>query len=154
MTRLTRGAASATLSTQALIRAMTSSHSPSTLVNMALVSLGSPLIRTRRTASATLALTDSPVPNGVMEKAASMPDCRTARRAAGLLGSGERGSEPFGLGPHGRGGRRDPVLDHAAQPLPPADLARPGDGQTPGVVEDDAPDPAGHLALDDLGGTA
>jgi len=39
-------------------------------VNMALVSLGSPLSRTSRTASATDALTDSPVPTGVMEKAA------------------------------------------------------------------------------------
>jgi hypothetical protein len=39
---------------------------------MALVSLGKPLSRTRRTASATLALTDSPTPSGVMENAAMM----------------------------------------------------------------------------------
>ena len=43
----------ATVSTQALMTAMISSHSPSRLVNMALVSLGSPLARTVRTVSAT-----------------------------------------------------------------------------------------------------
>src|SRR3954447_8243566 len=53
-------------------RPITSSHSPSTLVKIALVSLGSPLARTSRTASATTAPTESPTPRGVMEKAASM----------------------------------------------------------------------------------
>ena len=66
----TRGASSETFSTHALTSSITSSHSPSTLVNMALVSWGSPLSRTRRTASATAPLTESPVPIGVMEKAA------------------------------------------------------------------------------------
>ncbi len=49
---------------------MTSLHSPSTLVNIAFVSLGRPLARTRRTASATAEPTDSPTPTGVIENAA------------------------------------------------------------------------------------
>ena len=72
MTTDTRGADSETFITQDLMSAITSSHSPSTLVNMAFVSLGSPLSRTRRTASATDADTESPGPSGVIEKAASM----------------------------------------------------------------------------------
>jgi hypothetical protein len=68
----TRGAAWAIVSTHVLMTAMISSHSPSTLVNMALVSLGRPLARTMRTVSATRSPTDSPVPIGVMENAASM----------------------------------------------------------------------------------
>ena len=52
---------------------MTSSHPPSMLVNMALVSLGRPLARTMRTHSATRSATDAPAPSGVMENATSMP---------------------------------------------------------------------------------
>src|SRR5579864_8879358 len=48
---------------------------------MAFVSFGSPLARTRRTASATAELTDVPTPRGVMEKAAIMaPSSRESRR--------------------------------------------------------------------------
>src|ERR1019366_6660906 len=70
----TRGATCAIVSTHSLMTAMTSSHSPSMLVNMALVSLGRPLARTMRTASATRSPTDSSVPSGVMENAAIMLD--------------------------------------------------------------------------------
>src|SRR5664279_3152814 len=73
ITTETRGATWAIVSTHVLMTAMISSHSPSTLVNMALVSLGRPLARTMRTVSATRSPTDSPVPSGVMENAASMP---------------------------------------------------------------------------------
>ena len=45
-------------STHCLSTAMTSSHSPSMLVNIALVSCGSPDARTMRTASATAAAYD------------------------------------------------------------------------------------------------
>src|SRR5581483_8603524 len=58
--------------TQSLRRDITASHSPSTFVNMALVSLGSPLARTRRTASATCSPTESPTPRGVIENAANI----------------------------------------------------------------------------------
>src|SRR5690349_22128022 len=51
-TRLTRGDAAATASTARLTTAITSSHSPSMLVNIALVSLGRPDSRTTRTAAA------------------------------------------------------------------------------------------------------
>ena len=70
---VTRGACSATASTACLMTAMTSSHSPSTVVNMASVRLGSPEARTTRTASATRSPTESPAPSGVTEKATSMP---------------------------------------------------------------------------------
>lgn len=56
------------------MRAMTSSQSPSTVVNMASVRLGRPLARTSSTASATASLTESPTPSGVREKATSTPD--------------------------------------------------------------------------------
>ena len=49
----TRGETSATTSTARLTTAITSSHSPSMLVNIAFVSLGSPDSRTTRTAAAT-----------------------------------------------------------------------------------------------------
>src|SRR3954464_9686502 len=52
-TRETRGEDAATTSTACLMTAMTSSHSPSMLVNMALVSFGKPDSRTTRMASAT-----------------------------------------------------------------------------------------------------
>src|SRR6478735_8557458 len=83
MTTLTRGASSATRSTHRLITPITSSHSPSTFVNIAFVSFGSPLARTIRTASATDSLTESPVPSGVMEKAAIIPTSSHERRATG-----------------------------------------------------------------------
>src|SRR5690242_7696960 len=67
-TRLHRGAAAMTASTARFTTAITSSHSPSRLVNMALVSLGRPLARTTRTAPPT----PSPVPNGVTENATIM----------------------------------------------------------------------------------
>src|SRR5689334_19257272 len=67
-TRLTRGDTAATTSTACFTTAITSSHSPSTFVNMALVSLGRPEARTTRTASATAVLTlpDSSPPAGLM----------------------------------------------------------------------------------------
>src|SRR5205823_10528465 len=52
--------------------AITSSHSPSTVVNIASVRFGRPEARTTRTASATRSPTDSPVPSGVTENATSM----------------------------------------------------------------------------------
>src|SRR5947208_16876467 len=58
--------------TQSLTSAITSSHSPSTLVNMAFVAFARPLARTMRTASETASLTESPTPTGVIEKAAIM----------------------------------------------------------------------------------
>src|SRR3954447_8407408 len=60
------------VSTHCLMTPITSSHSPSMFVNIALVSFGSPLARTMRTASATSEPTDSPAPSGVTEKAAIM----------------------------------------------------------------------------------
>src|SRR3546814_6118424 len=57
----TRGETSATASTAALTTAITSSHSPSMLVNIELVSLGRPDSRTTRTAAATASVT-LPVP--------------------------------------------------------------------------------------------
>src|SRR5205814_5700448 len=71
-TRLTRGALAATASTACFTTAITSSHSPSTVVNIASVRLGSPEARTTRTASATRSPTDSPVPSGVTENATIM----------------------------------------------------------------------------------
>src|SRR5256714_3842424 len=71
MTTLTRGAFAATASTARFTTAITSSHSPSTVVNIASVRLGRPDSRTTRTASATRSPTDSPVPNGVTENATS-----------------------------------------------------------------------------------
>src|SRR5204862_4101687 len=68
---LTLGDRAATASTQRWMTGITSSHSPSMLVNIAFVSLGSPLSRTIRTASATSSPTDSPAPSGVIENAAS-----------------------------------------------------------------------------------
>jgi hypothetical protein len=73
MTRLTRGARAATASAACLTTAMTSSQSPSMVVNIASVWLGSPLARTTRTASATISPTSSPTPIGVTEKAISIP---------------------------------------------------------------------------------
>ena len=70
-TRLTRGARAATASTARLTTPMASSQSPSTVVNMASVRLGSPLSRTTRTASATTSPTPSPIPSGVTENATS-----------------------------------------------------------------------------------
>src|ERR1039457_1603428 len=69
MTADTRGEPSARRSTHDFMSAITSSHSPSTFVNMALVSLGNPLSRTSLTASATAAPTSS-VPAGLTENAA------------------------------------------------------------------------------------
>lgn len=79
-TRETRGAVSARRSTHALITPITSSHSPSMVVNIDVVSLGRPEARTMATASATAAATPPsaapPVPSrppiGLIENAASM----------------------------------------------------------------------------------
>src|SRR5689334_11040358 len=102
MTTLTRGAASATFSTQRRITSITTSQSPSTFVNMALVSFGSPLSRTMRTASATGPLTESPPPKGVTENAASIAllqgsrglarcyERHSARLASGMLDADEQ----------------------------------------------------------------
>lgn len=51
---------------------MTSSQSPSIVVNIASVRFGRPDSRTMRTASATASETDSPEPSGATEKATSM----------------------------------------------------------------------------------
>jgi len=68
-----RGAEAPRASTQSLITAITSSHSPSRVVNIELVSFGRPDARTIRTASATASPTEaSPPPLGAMEKATSM----------------------------------------------------------------------------------
>ena len=56
-TRLTRGADGGHRSTARFTTAITSSHSPSMLVNIALVSFGRPDARTTRIASATAAPT-------------------------------------------------------------------------------------------------
>src|SRR5512134_3680170 len=70
----TRGDEAATTSTARLTTAITSSHSPSTLVNIALVSQGSPELRTTLTASATAALIPpvSSPPDGLMLNAMGM----------------------------------------------------------------------------------
>ena len=70
-TTLTRGARAATASTALFTTAITSSQSPSIVVNMASVRFGSPLSRTTRTASATASPTASEVPIGVTENATS-----------------------------------------------------------------------------------
>src|SRR5699024_8982471 len=58
-TRLTRGDTADTVSVAARMTGMTSSHSPSMVVNIDVVSWGSPESRTTRTASATAALIDA-----------------------------------------------------------------------------------------------
>ena len=70
----TRGEVSATANTARFTTAITSSHSPSMLVNIALVSHGSPDSRITRTASATEPLTPpvSSPPEGLMLIATSM----------------------------------------------------------------------------------
>src|SRR5438876_7327757 len=67
-----RGATSATASTARFTTSMTSSHSPSIVVNIASVWLGSPLERTTCTARATTPETASPTPKGVTENATIM----------------------------------------------------------------------------------
>ncbi len=90
---VTRGACAATASTACLITAITSSHSPSTVVNMASVRFGNPEARTTRTASATASptLPSSLVPGpplGAMLKAKSMvASLPQARCPAPLLAS-------------------------------------------------------------------
>src|SRR5438445_12885663 len=71
-TTLTRGATSATAPTARFTTSMTSSHSPSIVVNIASVWLGSPLERTTCTARATTPETPSPTPRGVTENATIM----------------------------------------------------------------------------------
>ena len=70
----TRGEVSATAITARFTTAMTSSQSPSMLVNIALVSVGSPDSRMTRTALATDSLTPpvSSPPEGLMLIATSM----------------------------------------------------------------------------------
>src|SRR3954470_5903791 len=78
-TRETRADDAATTSTACLMTAITSSHSPSMLVNMALVSFGRPDSRTTRMASATAleTLPESSDAAGLMLKATSIPPvCR------------------------------------------------------------------------------
>src|SRR5260370_9449437 len=83
---------------------MTSSHAPSTLVNIAFVSFGRPLERTRRTASATAPDTESPTPSGVIEKASSIagtPHPQPAgspRRSGGPGQRKGRGTLPVAVG--------------------------------------------------------
>src|SRR5712691_2478051 len=78
--RPTRGACSLTASTADLITAITTSHSPSIVVNMESVRFGKPLARTTRIASATTSPTSAPMPSGVIEKATSMPPTSYRRR--------------------------------------------------------------------------
>src|ERR1700752_2981892 len=84
-TRLTRGAAAATASTARFTTPITSSHSPSMLVNIALVSLGSPDARTTRIASATASPTLSSPPNGLTLKATITRPMFARRGTSGLL---------------------------------------------------------------------
>src|SRR3954447_3486556 len=80
-TRETRADDAATTSTACLMTVITSSHSPSMLVNMALVSFGRPDSRTTRMASATAleTLPESSEAAGLMLKATSIPPvCRVA----------------------------------------------------------------------------
>src|SRR5690606_20805135 len=77
-TRLTRGLKRATASHAALIPGMTSTHSPSMVVNMAVVSFGRPDSRTTRTAAAAASETEPSAVSetvGATEKAKSMPPC-------------------------------------------------------------------------------
>src|SRR5690606_21785931 len=73
-TRLTRGETSATASTARLTTSITSSHSPSTVVNIDVVSFGRPESRTTLTARATASVTlpDGSDVTGAMLNAASM----------------------------------------------------------------------------------
>ena len=70
----TRGDTAATASTARFTTSITSSHSPSMLVNIALVSFGSPESRTTRTAAATASETPpvSSPEDGEMLKATIM----------------------------------------------------------------------------------
>src|SRR4051812_30058182 len=86
----TRGWFAVMASTHRPMTAMTSSHSPSTLVNIAFVSCGRPQARTMRTASATAAEyePESSGPDGAMLKAAitSAVAALVARGAGGHVG--------------------------------------------------------------------
>src|SRR5262245_10359961 len=102
-TRPTRGELAATTSTACLITPITSSHSPSTLVNIAFVSQGSPEARTTRTASATASLTPpcSSPDVGLMLKATIMGQpwhaAQPGQRVAGLrLHGPDRDAEQLG----------------------------------------------------------
>lgn len=86
MTTLTRGATVAMWAVHALIRSSTSSREPSTLVNIAFVSLGSPDARTMRIISATAGPTEpssatAAPPPGAIENAASAVTSTTLRAA-------------------------------------------------------------------------
>src|SRR5699024_5139585 len=87
----TREAPSPAASTARLTTSMTSSHSPSTLVNIASVEFGKPDSRTTRTASATASLTpaSSPGADGVILKATIIAT-RLPRGAAGRAGNLDR----------------------------------------------------------------
>jgi hypothetical protein len=87
-TRLTRGAFAPTTSAACLITAITSSQSPSIVVNIASVRFGRPLSRTTRTASATSSPTSSPTPSGVTENATSMGYSSLANPPAAICGTG------------------------------------------------------------------
>src|SRR6056297_1292818 len=69
--------------------AKTSAASPSTVVNIAVVSLGRPLSRTMRTHPATTSPTESLAPSGVMENEPSMGG-PSRRRRAGPGSGGDR----------------------------------------------------------------
>ena len=76
-TRLTRGATSSTASAARLMTGITSSHSPSTVVNIDVVSQGRPEARTTRTASATASLIEPSslaVTVGAIAAEAGIPD--------------------------------------------------------------------------------
>ena len=85
-TRPTRGEVAATTSTACLTTAITSSHSPSMLVNMAFVSHGSPEARITRTASATAALTPPVVVGSGRADADGNDHASTLARPGGGLG--------------------------------------------------------------------
>src|SRR6478609_8688718 len=90
----TRGETSATTSTACLTTAITSSHSPSIVVNIEVVSWGSPEARTTRTAAATASVTDplGSLDVGEIEKATSMP----SRLSVGHEGEVSAGGHPGG----------------------------------------------------------
>src|SRR6266545_1113226 len=125
-TRPTRGERAATTSTARLTTAITSSHSPSTLVNIALVSFGSPDSRTTRIASATASLTPplSSVTPGLMLKATIMrPTLPPAGFPPSIRGRivGTVHTDPYGTKPQPG---RDHHDDHRPRPAGAAAVPR------------------------------
>src|SRR5436190_4850589 len=162
-TRPTRGDTAATTSTARLTTAITSSHSPSTLVNIALVSLGSPDSRTTRTAAATASLTppvSSAAADGEMLKATSMCLTLVAAREDVVLALAEEEAHPGHAVDAGHAEPLDPAadvaadhrgtwVDHLRAGLPD----RVGVAHGPGLAVEglDPPDPVGGVGAADRG---